>query len=66
MGYREQIECPHCHKTIELEVGIKYGGYDNIYAIINPIEPRKGVIGCPEDRNETHWDRLELERRLDK
>jgi len=34
--------------------------------IAEVITERKGVIDCPKDRNETHWDRLELERRLGK
>jgi len=60
--YKDQIECPHCHKGIELEVDIEYGGIDDTYAVINP---RKEVIDCSNNR-ETHWDRLELERRLGK
>ena len=66
MSYTDEIECPHCHKTIELEVEIEYGGDDDIYAVINPIQPKaKGVINCRKDK-ETFLDQLELERRLGK
>lgn len=43
MGYTDKIECPHCHKEIEVEVEIEYGGIDDINAVISPINnKRKG------------------------
>ena len=65
MSYKDQIDCPHCHKPIDLEIEIEEdNGYMNLYPIVIPI--RKGVVDCPKNRKENHWDRLELERRLGK
>lgn len=36
MGYRETINCPHCHENIDLEVDIEGSG-DDAFAVINPI-----------------------------
>ena len=63
MSYKDQIDCPHCQKTIELEIGGD-DGYMNLYPIVIPTG--KGVVDCPKDKKETYWDRLELERRLGK
>jgi len=64
MTYKDLIDCPHCHRVIELDIEIEGDdGRMNLYPIIIP--KRKGVIE-PKDRKETHWQRLELERRLGK
>lgn len=65
MAYRDEMDCPYCHKRIELEIEIE--GEDTRYMNLCPIviPKRKGVVDCPKDR-ETHWDRLQLERRLGK
>lgn len=68
MSYTDELECPHCHKAIGLEVEIE--GEDTRYMSLCPmVIPKpttKGVIDCPIDKEETLFDRLELERRLGK
>ena len=64
MTYQDQIKCPHCQQTVELEVEIEGDdGYMNLCPII--ILKRKGVIDCPND----HWNELQvnmaIERRLE-
>ena len=73
MSYKDAIECPHCHQTVDLEIEIENDvGYMNLCPI---VIPKKGVVDCPiTDKDssrrfilkETHWDELELERRLGK
>ena len=47
MAYTDNIECPHCHETIELEIEIEYAGYDDIYAVMYPI--KEEVKQCTQD-----------------
>ena len=64
MSYKDAIECPHCHKTVDLDIEIEGDdGYMNLYPI---VIPKKGVVDCPIKDKETLWDELELERRLGK
>jgi len=65
MDYKDEIDCPYCHKPIELDIEIEGDdGYMNLCLIVIP--KGKGVVDCPKDKKETHWDKLELERRLGK
>jgi len=59
MSYKD---CPHCHKVIELEIE----GDDGYLCPIIIPKPKAGEVIEPKDRKETHWDKLELERRLGK
>ena len=57
--YHDQLECPHCHKTVELDIEIEGDdGYMNLCPI---VIPRKGVVN-PKDYQQTHWDRLETRK----
>ena len=67
MSYKDEIDCPYCQKPIELDIEIEGDdGRMNLCPIVIPKPKGKGVIDCPKDSKETHWDRLELERRLGK
>jgi len=65
MSYTDKIECPHCHKAIEVEVDIEGMG-DDTYANINPLPPKGGESESIElTRVFTETD-AKLARRSDK
>ncbi|MBI4286325.1 MAG: hypothetical protein HY670_10595 [Chloroflexi bacterium] len=39
MAYQDQLECPHCHRMIDIETEIEGDdGYMNLYPIVKPAK----------------------------